>query len=438
MKHIYNKILLVAFIASAAVVMTSCGIYGKFKPKNDAQIDSIKTPSYTDIFKDEKLVALIDTALANNLDLKIAHENVAQAEAILLGAKLAYIPSIYVSPSGTYGKSYGSMSAGMMSYGFGSASWEIDIFGRLTNKLRIAKASKKEQEDYVQAAKVELVSAVATTYYTIQMLDAQLLTTEEAIKNRAQSVEIMKSMKVAGMTDEAAVSQFEASFYSSVAQGKALTLSKIKAENAMRLLLCKQGYDIDRSSLLETAQNDSEIESIQLEATRVRPDVKAAEHQLEQAFYSMNLARANCCPSITLTGSIGWSGGLIYNAVASLVQPLFNSGRNIAEVQSAKHALQAAEYSYSKSLIVAATEVNDAIAAKKLYKAQQPDYDLQVLSLASAYDATFTKMRLGYGTYLEVLTAQKDLLSAQMLQIQNYASTLNAGVDLYKALGGGK
>lgn len=437
MKNIYSKIAVIAFIATVAVSMTSCGLYGKFKPKNEAEIDSIKTPAYTDIFKDEKLIALIDTALANNLDLKIAHENVAQAEAILLGAKLAYIPSIYASPSATWGKSIGNVSPGW-SYGFGTASWEIDIFGRLTNKLRIAKASKKEQEDYVQAATVELVSAVATTYYTLQMLDAQIQTTEEAILNRAQSVETMKSMKAAGMTDEAAVAQFEASFYASVAQGKTLTLSRIQAENAMRLLLCKAAYEVDRGSLYETVMNDSDIETIQLEATRVRPDVKAAEHQLEQAFYNMNLARANCCPSITLTGSIGWNGGLIYNAVGSLIQPLFNSGRNIAEVRSAKHALQAAEYAYSKSLIVAATEVNDAMAAKRLYRAQQPDYDNQVVSLARAYDATFTKMYYGQGTYLEVLTAQKDLLSAQMQQIQNYASTLNAGVDLYKALGGGK
>ncbi len=433
-----KKYIILTFSAVVlSVGLSSCGIYGKFKPKNEPDIDSIKTPAYTDIFKDEKLVALIDTAMANNLDLKIAHENVAQAEAILLGAKLAYLPSIYAAPSVTYGKTIGGTAPGL-AYGFGTASWELDIFGRTTNRKRIANASKKEQEDYVQAATVELVSAVATTYYTLQMLDAQILTTEEAIVNRAQAVETMKNMKIAGMTDEAAVAQFEASYHSSVAQGKALTLARIKAENAMRLLLCKSAIVIDRNLLSETVMNDSQIESIELEATRVRPDVKAAEHRLEQAFYSLNLARANCCPSITITGSVGWTGGLIFNAVGSLLQPIFNSGKNIAEVRSAKHGLKAAEYAYSKALIVAATEVNDAMAAKRLYKAQQPDYENQVAALTNAYDATFTKMYYGKGTYLEVLTAQKDLLSAQMQQIENYASTLNAGVDLYKALGGGK
>lgn len=433
-----KKYIILAFSAVVlSVGLSSCGIYGKFKPKNEPEIDSIKTPAYTDIFKDEKLVALIDTAMANNLDLKIAHENVAQAEAILLGAKLGYLPSIFAAPSVTYGKTTGGTAPGM-AFGFGSASWELDIFGRQTNRKRIADASKKEQQDYVQAATVELVSAVATTYYTLQMIDAQLKTTEEAIVNRAQAVETMKNMKIAGMTDEAAVAQFEASYHSSVAQGKALTLARIKAENAMRLLLCKSAFEIDRNLLNETVMNDSQIESVELEATRVRPDVKAAEHRLEQAFYSLNLARANCCPNITITGSIGWTGGLIFNAVGSLLQPIFNSGKNIAEVRSAKHGLKAAEYAYGKALIVAATEVNDAMAAKRLYKAQQPDYENQVAALANAYDATFTKMYYGKGTYLEVLTAQRDLLDAQMQQIENYASTLNAGVDLYKALGGGK
>lgn len=437
MKLIINRIVFVAVLISMTVSMTSCGLYGKFKPKTDAEVDSIQAPSYKEIFKDEKLLAIIDTALSNNLDLKIAHERVAQAEALLLGAKLAFIPSIYASPTASYGTSVSGVPASW-SYGFGNASWELDIFGRLTNKMRVAKATKKETDDYAQAARVELISAVASTYYRLLMLDAQIQITDEAVINRASAVETMKSMKSAGMTDEAAVAQFEASYFSALAQSKNLRLSLVKAENAMAMLLCKEGYSIDRGELVSTVLNDTGLDEVNLQATRVRPDVKATEHQLEQAFYSMNLARANCCPSISLTGSIGWSGGLIFNAVASLVQPIFNSGRNIAEVRSSKHALQAAEYAYSKSLIKAATEVNDAIAAKRIYKEQQPDYDNMVLSLFRAYDATFTKMKLGKGTYLEVLTAQNDLLNSQMSQISNYTSILQSGVDLFQALGGGR
>ncbi len=427
---IMKKYIILAFSAVVlSVGLSSCGIYGKFKSKTDESVDTLKIPSYTDIFTDKYLLSLIDTAMASNLDLKIAHENVEQAKAVLLGAKLAYLPSIYAAPSVTYGTNVGGMQPSL-SYGFGQASWELDIFGRTTNKKRIANASKKEMEDYEQAARVELISSVATTYYTLLMIDAQIETTDEAVVNRAEAVETMKSMKIAGMTDEAAVAQFEASYYSAVAQSKELRLSRIKAENAMRLLLCKDELTIDRDGLYSSVINGNNIDAVNLQVLRVRPDVKAVEHQLERAFYSMNLARANCCPSISISGNIGWNGGLIFSAVGSLLQPIFNSGRNIAEVQSSKHALRATEYAYSNVLFKAGKEVNDALAAKKSYRSQQPDYENQVNSLARAYDATFTKMSLGKGTYLEVLTAQKDLLVAQMSAIGNAASILMADVDL--------
>ncbi len=175
-----------------------------------------------------------------------------------------------------------------------------------------------------------------------------------------------------------------------------------------------------------------------MQVLRIRPDVKAAEHQLEQAFYSLNLARANCCPSISITGNLGWSAGLIFNAVGSLIQPLFNSGKNIAEVRGAKHQLKAAEYRYSKALLVAATEVEDALASEKYYRDQESDYNNQVTAISNALDYTLTKMRVGVGTYLEVLTAQNDLLNVQITQIENYGDILKAGVKLYQAIGGGK
>ena len=178
------------------------------------------------------------------------------------------------------------------------------------------------------------------------------------------------------------------------------------------------------------------IESIDLQAVRIRPDVREAEYQLEQAFYALNLSRANWYPDISISGTLGWNGGLIFSAVGSLLQPILNSGKNISAVRSAKHGLKAAEYSYSKALLTAATEVNNAMASQKIHRALTIDYFNQVESLARAFDMTKTKMSLGRGTYLEVLTAQQSLLTAQYKLISNYMEVLNAGVELFEALGG--
>lgn len=433
-----SNISLFAILLVVALGMSSCGIYGKYKSQTTEEQDSIKVPSYKEIFNDPYLLALIDTALARNYDLKMAYERVEEAKASLLGAKLAFLPSVSASPSVTWGKTVGSMSPGF-NYGFGQASWEIDIFGRLLNKKRIAAASKKEMEDYYQATRVELIASVAETYYTLLMLDAQLATAEAAVVTWAQSIETMKAMKEAAMTDEAAVVQFEGSYYSSLALAKSYRLGIVQAENAMTVLLAREiGSVTPRGRLLETAQNIAPISELDLQVVRVRPDVKEAERQLEQAFYGLNLVRANCCPSISLSGSIGWNGGIIYSAVASLIQPIFNSGKNIAEVRKAKHQLQEYQYNYSKALLVAGTEVNYALAARKLYFAQIMDYDLQVKALVKAVDITKTKMDYGTGTYLEVLTAQNDLLTAQLAAITNYMNVLQSGSDLFRALGGGK
>jgi NodT family efflux transporter outer membrane factor (OMF) lipoprotein len=429
-----SKIIIAISLLEVSLSFTSCGIYGKFKSPVTAEQDSIKTPSYKDIFNDPYLIALIDTALSRNYDVLVSHEIVEQAKASLLGAKMAYIPSIAASPSVTWTTQGGASS---LSYGIAQASWEIDIFGRLTNKMRIAKASKKEAEAYEQAVRSEIIATVAETYYTLLMLDAQIKTADSAIVSWKESVEAQKSFKQAGSSDEAAVAQFEANLYSTMAEAKSLRLSLVEAESAMDVLLAREvGGVTPRSTLLETSLNAGVIESIDLQAVRIRPDVREAEYQLEQAFYALNLSRANWCPDISISGTLGWNGGLIFSAVGSLLQPILNSGKNISAVRSAKHGLKAAEYSYSKALLTAATEVNNAMASQKIHRALTIDYFNQVESLARAFDMTKTKMSLGRGTYLEVLTAQQSLLTAQYKLISNYMEVLNAGVELFEALGG--
>jgi len=433
-----RQILGLAIVVVAMVLgMNSCSLYGKYQPQN-TDADSIPVPAWREVFTDPYLQTYIEYALANNLDLKIAHEHVTQAEAMLLGAKLAYLPTIQAGGSPAVSYSGGGTNA--IKYGFGAASWEIDIFGRLTNQKRMANASRLEMMDWEQAARTELIAAVASTYYQILMLQASIVTCDSAVMNWEKSVMTMREMKAAGMYDEAAVSQFEGSWYSTRATAKSLRLDLVQAMNAMDLLLCHDGESgFNFAGLDDVLLDANVISSINLRALRARPDVKAAEHQLEYAFYNRNYARSNCCPSISIGGTIGWGGGgLIFNAVGNLLQPLFNSGRNIAQVRVSKSQLLEMQMNYANALLKAGTEVNNALASRQTANDQVADYRGQVMALTRALDATTTKMSLGRGTYLEVLTAQNDLLKAQFAEIENKANILMSNVTLYQALGGGK
>ena len=433
-----NKFIVFAFVSA---FLCSCGIYGKYQSVTAEEAEQVRIPSYTEIFREPELLSLIDTALANNLDLKIAHLRVQQADAVVKAAKLAYLPRLFAGAQPAVSlaafKSDGN-TVRDWSYTFGTASWEIDIFGRLTNQKRIAQVNREQLADYEQAARVELIAAVATLYYNLQVLDAQIEATDAAEQNWEKSVYTMKEMKKAGLNDEAAVSQFEGSYYSTKAASKALRLLRTQAENAMLLILCKEDGAILRGKLNPQTDN-SIIESIDLRVLRTRPDVNASEMNLASAFYNANLARANCCPSINIGGTIGWANGsVIYNAVGGLLQPLFNAGQNILAVRVSKSKLEEAEMAYTNSLLTAGNEVNDALAARKSYIDRVDDYSKRVESMTRALDATQFKMSLGRGTYLEVLNAQNELLDAQMSMIENSGNILISAVDLYHAIGGGK
>lgn len=430
--------------AALALAVCSCGIYGKYKPEmtqeeEDAVLADV--PSYREIFKEPELLDLIDTALANNLDLKMAHERVHQADLQLTAARLAYLPRIFAgaSPVASVNPS-GTVDFSKLSYTLGSASWEIDIFGRTTNKKRIARALRDQIADYEQAARAELVAAVATTYYNLQMLDAEIAATDSAEANWASSVNAIRAMKEAGLEDEAAVSQFEGSYYATRAAAKTLRMLRVSVENSMRLLLSCDTCTIVRKTItpeVDTRIISAPLDKINLNALRARPDVKAAEMQLAQSFYNVNLARANCCPDISIGGTVGWTNGnILFNMVGNLLQPIFNAGANITQVKVSKSQLEENQMAYANALLKAGTEVNDAVASIKSFRSQVEDYENRVDAMQRALKATQLKMKYGRGTYLEVLTAQNNLLDAQMDDIENTANIMISVVDLFHALGG--
>ena len=452
-----TPILLLAILCT--MPFTSCGLYSKYQPSEDMLPDTaIDSISWREVFTDPLLQDMIDTALVHNLDLQVAHEHVAQAEAAVLGAKLAYLPSIGLPLSVGFSPQYGVQQSGTYDL-VAQASWEIDIFGRTLNSLRRAKATKSMTEDYEQAARCGLIAGVASTYYTLQMLDAQLAVSDSTARSWGKTVETIRQLKEAGMANEVAVRQLEANYFTIQTIVLDYHHDINEVENAMNLLLGRpSGTPIARKALTDDDGLMSLSESgllslspdggLPVQLLYNRPDVRAAQAVMAQAHYARQLATANCLPSLNLSGLFGWTNNyygtiidpmtMISTLAASLFVPIFNSGRNIAQVRAAKSQQREAIAQFSKVVLAAGNEVNEALMDYQTASAKDSLYAAQVESLGKAYEYTDYMMQYGSTTYLEVLNAQNTLLSAQYAFIANRTQKQLALVALYHALGGGR
>lgn len=389
---------------------------------------------------------LIKKGLQQNTDVQTAKLRVEEAKASLLSAKLAFLPSFALSPQGSLNTAESQVSR---TYTLPvTASWEIDIFGKLRNSKRQAKAAYAQSEDYKQAVYSSLVANIANTYYTLLMLDEQLEISRTTAETWKETVESTQALMEAGQADEAAVSQMKATYFE--VENSVIDLEEQinQVENSLSLLLAETPHRIQRGKLSEQNFPQQLAVGIPLQMLSNRPDVRVAERELEQAFYVTNQANSAFYPSITLSGSAGWTnsiGGLITNpgkfvtsALASLTEPLFNRGTLIARRKIAKAQQEEALLAFRQELLDAGSEVNDALVSYQTSKKKKENYEQQVASLETAFNSTSLLMEHGNTTYLEVLTARQTLLSAQLSQTANQFKEIQSMINLYQALGGGK
>lgn len=442
----------------AAFSLSGCGIYTSYKPATDvpenlyreevAETDTsgIGALAWQELFTDPQLQALIEEGLENNTDLRTAHLRVQEAEAALMTSRLAYLPALSLTPQGTISSFDGSKAS--KSYQLPvSASWEIDIFGKLTNAKRSAKAALEETKSYRQAVRTQLISTIANTYYTLLLLDKQLAISERTAALWQENVRAMYAMKKAGLSNEAAVSQAEANCLSVEASLLTLRQQINEAENSLSTVLGKTPQAIERGTLDNQAFPQTLTTGIPLDLLKNRPDVQQAEYALAQAFYGVNKARSSFYPNITLSGSVGWTnsgGGIISNpgalllqAIGSLTQPLFNKGANIANLKIAKAQQEEATLAFHQSLLNAGSEVNNALKQWQTARARITLGEKQVTSLQTAVKSTQLLMDHGTTTYLEVLTAQQSLLQAQLSMEADRFDEIQGVISLYHAVGGG-
>jgi len=444
-------------LLAAALVLASCAPLGKYKPITEVPSDlygagidttgkSIGRIGWKDFFQDADLQALIEEALAKNLDYKIALEYITRAEAALSGAKLSYVPYFGVPLDG-----YGTFTKGnnpAWTYNLAaSASWEVDIFGRNANKIRSAKASLEMSKDQAQAARVELISSVANLYYTLLMLDSELEIAIEMEKVWQKSVETILEIKQEGFADEVAVNQYQSTYAGIRATSSDLRKSIRQAENAMAILLGKPSMTVKRGKLDNQPIFLKLSAGVPIDMLTYRPDVRAAQRNVEVAFYTTKDAWLNFFPTLSIGGSAALtnviSGAIVPmsflgNLSAGLVAPIFNRGLNRTKLKIAESEQREARIRFDKTLFEAGVEVNDALADYKSCSEKSIFYLTQVKCLVQAREDTELLMNNSDDkTYIDVLMAHNALIDAQFALISNRAQRLRSVVNLYAALGGG-
>ena len=404
---------------------------------------------WREVFTDPQLQALIEQALTSSPDIRTAALRVQEAQAPLLASKLAFIPALTLSPQGTVsswdkGKATQTYSLPV------TASWQIDMFGQLLNLKRQAQATLEQTLAYEQNVRVQLIANTANLYYTLLMLDRQLQITEGTAEILKKNTETMIAMKEAGFynTTEAAVEQSRAAYAQVQASIPDIRSSIREVENSLCLLLGEPAHGIERSVLEEQQLPNEFSVGIPLQLLSNRPDVKAAEQALASAYYNTNVARSNFYPRITLSGSAGWTNSagaaivnpakLLASTVASLTQPIFQNGANIAKLKIAKAQQEEAKIQFQTTLLNAGNEVSNALDMYQACTEKVNARNMQVNSAKNAADYTKELFNLGTSTYLEVLSAEQSYLSAQLSEVSDTFSRMQAVISLYQALGGGR
>lgn len=451
---INNAVKAMVLCALTVGMLSGCGIYKKYERAEMHFVDSlyrrmevgpsdtISTASvaWEEIFTDPILQEWIKLGLEHNTDMNIAELKVKESQAYLLAARRALLPglSFGASGGGFPGTFTGQLEAG----------WDADIFGSLRNSKRKAEAALMQTEAYKHAVQTNLVATIANNYYMLLMLDEQLKISRRTLTTWEENIRAMEALKRAGKTNEAAVLQAKANKLS--VEASVLTLEKeiLALENSFCALLGTVPMSIERGTLENQQLPDRLCAGVPAELLSRRPDVRQAEMTLAQCFYDTNIARAAFYPNLSLSGAIGWTtgnggsivldpGSIITKLIGSLAQPIFNRGAIKAKKLAAEAKYHQAIFEFRQSLLDAGVEVNNAIALWQTAKKRVEIDKKQIVNLQAAVWNTQLLMKHGNASYLEVLTAQKNLLQVELAEVSDRYDEVQSVINLYHALGGG-
>ena len=455
--------------AAVTLLMSSCGLYNKYeRPKNvetsglirDVLSDrdtlvvqdtaSFGNLPWREVFTDPQLQALIEQGLQKNTNLLNAALNVQSYEAILKAAKLAFLPAVQIGnaqqPMGTISWLHNDPVVTTKSYNMPvTASWTLDLFGNILSQKRSTQMKLLAMKDNQMAVRAQVISGIANSYYTLLMLDQQLAITNEMSQMAKETWEMMQLQYQLGRMRSTSVQSAQASYLSTLTQANDFRRQIRATENALCLLIGQQGQQIPRSTLDAQSLPAEFATGVGVALLKNRPDVHQAEMQLATCFHDVQTARSKFYPSVTIGGSAAFTnqngtinpGKWLTSVFGSLVQPIFQRGALTANLKVSKLQYEQAFNNWQNAILKAGNEVSNALVNYNGYDENSKLEAQRVEVLTKNVEDTRALYKSSGSSYLEVLTAQTQLLNARLKQVTNDFNKMQSVVSLYTALGGG-
>lgn len=449
-------------LSLAALSLTGCkSLYGNYE-RPDVKITGVVRDPVNDqatlegandfgnlpwrsVFTDPQLQTLIDRALNNNPNLANAVLNIDIAEQQLKAAKLSFLPNVAFAPTGTISH-FGSHTEATKAYTLPiAASWNVDLFGQLRAKKKVAQAMLLQMKDYKVAAQTSLICNIANLYYTLLMLDRQKEIVDNMSELTKNTWDMMKLQMEFGRARSTSVQSAEAAYYHVQTQSVTIKGNIREAENSLSLLLGEPVHSIARGSLSNQNLPTNFSGGIGIALLSNRADVHAKEMALAQCFYNIQEARSRFYPALNISPTGAWSNGnglvnpgkLLLSVVSSLTQPIFAQGKLKAGLRVAEDQYKQAYNTWQNSILTAGSEVSNALVAYNSANEKNKLMQQQIDVLKKNVEHSQLLYKQSSSSYLEVITAQQNLLNAQISQVQEQFTKLQSIVNLYYALGGG-
>ena len=454
--------------AAASLLMSSCGLYNKYERPETVETQGLMRDVLSDrdtlavqdtasfgnlpwrsVFTDPQLQALIEEGLSHNANLQNAALNVEMYETMLKAAKLAFLPAVTIggnNPMGTISTLYTDPSVTTKSYSLPvTASWTLDLFGNILSQKRSTQMQLLAMKDYQMAVRAQVVSGIANAYYTLLMLDKQLGIVTEMGNMAKETWEMMQLQYQLGRMRSTSVQSAQAAYLSTQTQANDFRRQIRATENALCLLIGRAGQQVSRSTLEAQSLPTEFSTGVGVALLQNRPDVHRAEMQLASCFHDVQTARSQFYPSITIGASASFTnsngaltpGKWLTTLFGSLTQPIFMRGALTANLKVSKMKYEQAFNTWQNSILQAGNEVSNALVNYNGYDENSKLEKERIEILTKNVEDTRALYQSSGASYLEVLTAQSQLLSAQLTKITDDFNKMQAVVSLYTALGGG-
>ncbi|MCK9203488.1 MAG: efflux transporter outer membrane subunit [Bacteroidales bacterium] len=416
-----------------------------FRFAQSSDTNSMANIEWVKLFKDTVLQRLIRTGLEQNYDIRTAYARIEEARANFKISRGQQFPQINASANGGWTRQQlytGTIAEYSALQATAGLSWEIDLWGKLRRSKEAARANLFGQMAYQQSVRIMLINEIVSNYFDLLEFDNEMKITRDNIVIREKSLALVKAKMIAGTASGLVVAQAEAELALARAQVPYLEMVTGEKENYLSTLLGEAPHGFVRGRPMLDQINPPEISTPGIPSQLIlrRPDIIMAEQQLVAANANIGVARAKMLPSLNITGDIGAAfnpTNLIYDALGSLVAPIFGGGQLRAGVKKAKAQKEQMLYAYMQSINTSLKEVSNALLEVKKQHEIVQSQQVTVNAAQTAYELSDQLYNAGYASYLDVINAQSMLFSSQLNLSNAQSNELTAIVVLYSSLGGG-